>query len=88
MKAFPEMIAPAAEEAGIKLPPDLENYEASQYPHWLVFCRMQLGQPMPYPSVDWGNAKIVAAISNEEITKVTPEELVAKGFAIGLDKRC
>lgn len=83
MKAFPEMIAPAAGEAKIKMPPDLENYDKEQYPHWFVFCQLQLGSPMPYPSVDWDNAKVIASLSSEEILKVTPEELVAKGFCIG-----
>lgn len=27
MLAFPEMIAPAASEAGIKLPPDIEKFD-------------------------------------------------------------
>lgn len=83
MKAFPEMVAPAAEEAGIKLPPDLEHYNKEQYPHWFVFCRMQLGQPMPYPGVDWDNAKVIALLDSEEITKVTPKRLLTMGFSIG-----
>jgi len=60
MLAFPEMIAPAAKEAGIKLPPDLENFDSKAYPHWQVFCRMQLGQPMPHASAHWDNAKVIA----------------------------
>ena len=83
MKAFPGMIALAAKEAGIKLPSDLENFEASEYPYWVVFSKMQLGQPMPHPGVDWENAKVVAAVPIEEITKITPEQLIVRGFSIG-----
>lgn len=83
MKALPEMIAPAAREAGIKLPPDLENFDPKEYPHWKVFSAMQLGQPMPYPSVDWDNAKVVAKLTEEEAKTVTPEQLMAAGFQIG-----
>ena len=78
MKAFPEMIALAAEKAGIKLPPDLENFEPSDYPHWVVFSRIQLGSAMPYPGVDWDNAKVIAAISNEDIFKITPDRAGVK----------
>ena len=83
MKAFPQMIAPAAEEAGIKLPSDLENYDKSLYPHWFVFCGTQLGKPMPYSSVDWDNAKVIASLDDTEILQVTPEQLEAKGFLVG-----
>lgn len=83
MKAFPVMIAAAAAEAGIKLPPDLEDYDKARYPHWFVFCHMQLGSPMPYPDVDWDNAKVVVAFNDSEILKVTPGQLDAKGFRTG-----
>ena len=83
MKAFPQMIAKAAEDAGIKLPPDLDSFDPEEYPHWLVFCRMQLGQPMPYPEVDYDNAKVIANLSEEEVKRVTPIQLIQAGFLIG-----
>ncbi len=86
MLAFPGLIAPAAERAGIKLPEDVENYNKAEYPHWFVFSQMQLGAPMPDPSAHWDNAKVVAVIPNDQITKVTPEQLEEAGFRIGLSK--
>lgn len=86
MLAFPGLIAPAAEQAGIKLPKDVEDYNKTEYPHWFVFCQMQLGAPMPDPSAQWDNAKVVAAIPNDQITKVTPKQLEEVGFRIGFSK--
>lgn len=83
MKAFPDMIVPAAKEAGIKVPSDLENFEPKQFPHWTVFSRMQLGQPMPYPTVDWDNARVVAKLNKEKVKKITPKQLIEAGFLIG-----
>lgn len=83
MLAFPGLIAPAAEQAGIKLPDDVENYDKSQYPHWHVFSAMQLGAPMPHACAHWDNAKVIATLDDTEILTITPEQLEEKGFAIG-----
>lgn len=77
------MIANAAKKAGIRVPDDLENYDKKQYPHWNVFCAMQLGAPMPYPNVAFDNAKVVAALSIEEIETITAKQLLDRGFTVG-----
>ncbi len=86
MLAFPGMIAPAAEEAGIKVPEDLEEYKAIEYPHWAVFCRVQLGAPMPHASAHWDNAKVVASIPDKEIMIISYQKLLDKGLAVGFSK--
>ncbi len=86
MLAFPEMIAPAAEEADIKVPPDLENYSREDYPHWAAFCNVQLGAPMPHASAHWENAKVIATIPHSEIKLTTYQQLLDKGLAVGFSK--
>ena len=83
MMAFPAMIAPAAEKAGVDLPDDLEEYDPENYPHWHVFSLMQLGESMPYPGVHWNNAKIVADIPKEKLITLTFDDLVNEGFQVG-----
>jgi len=83
MLAFPEMIAPAAKEAGLKVPPDLRNFDPDEYPHWAVFCKVQLGAPMPHASAHWDNAKVVAKVAEDRIRQITPGELVGLGLAVG-----
>ena len=83
MLAFPEMIAPAAKEAGMKVPENLEDFDPKKYPHWQVFCKVQLGAPMPNASAHWDNAKIVTKVSEDKIMQVSYEELVGMGLTIG-----
>jgi len=86
MLAFPELIAPAATEAGIEVPPDLGNFDPEEYPHWTVFCNAQLGQPMPTPHAHWDNAKVIASISDEDIMNITVAQLIGKGLQVGFSK--
>jgi hypothetical protein len=80
MVAFHGMLAGPAVSAGIKLPEDLENYNTEEYPHWEVYCLLQLCRPLPYPAAHWDNAKIIASIPDDKIKKVTIAELVTFGF--------
>lgn len=83
MMAFPGMLVSAAERAGIKVPDDPDNYDKTKYPHFAVFCTAQLGNPMPYAGVHWKNARVIAEISDEDITKVTFQDLENRGFRVG-----
>lgn len=85
MLAFPSMLADAAEKAGILLPKDCDRFDENkeQYPHWFVFCIMQLGQPMPSPGVHYENAKVIAELTDEEIVTLTHLQIVKRGFQIG-----
>jgi hypothetical protein len=82
MIAFHGMLVPAAKEAGIKVPIDVENYNAAEYMHWHVYCTAQLGESHPYAGCHWENAKVIANIPDDEIEKVTVMDLIEKGFAI------
>jgi hypothetical protein len=83
MLAFPGMIAPAAEEAGIELPPNIEGYDPDEYPHWHIFQFIQLGTAMPHPAAHWDNAKVIATIPIEDIRHITMNDLLEKGLAVG-----
>ena len=37
MIALPIILVGPAEEAGMKVPEDIDNYDAKRYPHWHVF---------------------------------------------------
>ncbi len=77
----PHLISEAAAQAGIKLPPDLENYDKEEYPHWHLFCSAQLGVPIPYWDCHWENAKVIASISEDRVKTITVRELRDAGFA-------
>lgn len=83
MLAFPSMLRPAAKAAGIKVPEDLEDYDKNKYPHWYIFCVMQLGASMPYPGVAFDNAKVVAEIEKDELETITAQQLFDRGFYVG-----
>lgn len=83
MIAFPGMLLAPAEKAGMKFPADPENYDPSEYPHFHVFSIVQLGSPMPTPYSHWTNATIIAAIPEDKIKLITPEELESLGIEIG-----
>lgn len=83
MLAFPSMITRAAKEAGMKIP-DLSNtdeFDAKEFPHFQVFCSIQLCRP-----IDWQasepehNSKIIASIPDDEIELVTLEKLLSMGI--------
>jgi hypothetical protein len=82
MFAFPGMLVEAAIKAGMKVPNDPDSFDANEYPHFLVFCTVQLGTSMPYPGVHFDNAKVVASIPNDQITKVTLSDLISAGLCI------
>lgn len=83
MYAFPGMLIGPAQEAGISIPPDIENYTPNDFPHWHVFITAQLGKPLPSPTAGWHNAKMIAGIETEKLKKMTFKDLVKAGFAVG-----
>lgn len=78
------MIAEAAKIAGMKVPEDPEQWEEmkDEYPHFFVYCAVQLGGSLPYWGVHFDNAKVIAEIPEEQIMKVTFADLVAKGLQV------
>lgn len=82
MIAFAGMLTEAGRQAGMKVPhdPDGEDWIPDEYPHFDVFCKMQLGKPVRYHGEHWDNAKIVADIPEDRIREVTFNDLLALGF--------
>jgi hypothetical protein len=80
MIAFPEMLINPAKEAGMKVPENADKFDAKKFPHFQVFCIVQLGRRMPSPTSHWENAKIVASIPQEKIFTITNGELLAMGI--------
>ena len=80
MIAFPSMIVDAAKNAGIKIPSDLDDFDKNEFPHWYVFCALQLGRPMR-PGAQWDNAKVLAELSEDKIKSMTFEDFEQAGFS-------
>lgn len=83
MIAFARMLVEPALRAGMSVPPDPDDFKRAAFPHFAVFCHVQLGAPMPYPSAAWDNAKLIAALSDEEVKMVSIEDLIERGLATG-----
>ena len=86
MIAFPSLLVAPAKEAGIKVPENLDVYVPDDFMQWHVFTLWQLGRPMPWATVHWENAKLIADIPDEELLKLkTVRELLGfltvKGLA-------
>jgi hypothetical protein len=81
MIAYASMLVSAAEKAGMKVPVDSDNFVPEEFPHFHVFCLMQLGAAVPYHGCHWDNAKVIAEIPDEEIKSVTMQDILLKGFA-------
>lgn len=81
MIAFPSMLVQAAVLANISIPPYLDKYEMSEFPHWHTFCVMQLCRPTRYAGEHWDNAKIIASIPADKVLKTSLGELMELGFS-------
>lgn len=88
MIAFASMLIRPAEEAGMKCPTyqalkdKNDEFNPEKFPHFAVFCNVQLGQAMPSWTAHWENAKIIAAIPEDKIRTITLPELLALGLHI------
>lgn len=67
MIALSLALVSAAENAGIDIPDNPDDFDKNEYPYFHLFCCAQLGQPMPYMGCHWENAKIIAGLKKEEI---------------------
>lgn len=86
MIAFEGMLVEAAEQAGIKVPPEElldadpgEGFDPMEYPHFHVFCALQLCRPIQWGE-HWDNAKIIAAIPEERLTEMVLQDFLELGF--------
>jgi hypothetical protein len=86
MIAFPSMLVGPAKSAGMKVPPDdkVDEFQKikDEFPHFFVFCLIQLGMPMRTMTEHWENAKVIAEIPEDEIMKVNLLDLINKGLRI------
>ena len=82
MFLFPSMIYNAAVEAGMPVPPEssCESYDPNEFPHWHVYCNVQLGVPLTWGN-HWENAKLIARIPQEQLRTMTLCQLEEMGFS-------
>ena len=79
MMAFPGMLVDAATQAGMAVPLDPDRFSNNDFPHFFVFCQLQLGRRMAWDE-HWENAKVIAQIPVEELKKLTLEGFIARGL--------
>lgn len=89
MIVFPGMLIAPAAEAGMPHPDfDVDAIDSDDewqervvkpYPHFAVFCHVQLCRAMTGPTEHWENAKIIAAIPDDEIRTMTFSDLAEAG---------
>lgn len=86
MLAFASMLLSAADEAGIKHPPedqvDEMSYDRDQYPHWHVLCVTQLSRPMVHGE-HFENAVALSKISEDALKTMTINDLREAGVGCG-----
>ena len=70
MIIFPFLLVQAAAEAGMKYPTDPDNFDPNEFPHFQVFCNIQLSRPAS-PTEHWENAVKIAAIPEDKIRTMT-----------------
>lgn len=80
MMAFPGMLMEAAKQAGMKVPSDPDKYNMQEFPHFYVFCEVQLGRSLTSWTEHWDNAKVVAKVPEKEIRTITVQGLIDKGL--------
>jgi len=80
MLVFPHMLITPATAAGMSVPTDADNFDGNEYPHFAVFCTLQLGRRMKMDGEQWRNAKVIASIPKDRITQMTLEDFLAAGL--------
>jgi hypothetical protein len=80
MIVFESLLMKPASDAGMKVPDDPDKgFSAHEFPHFQVFCTLQLARPMSSPSQHWENAKIIAAVPEDKIRTMKLDDFVALG---------
>lgn len=85
MLAFPGMLIDAAVSAGMAVPPEEQvdemKFDVNLYPHFFVFCMIQLARPVAYHGEHWENAKVISSVPESDIRRVTLDNLIEKGLS-------
>ena len=63
----PETLVDSAKAAGIEVPPDLHDYDKSEYPFWHLYCLAQIDRPLANSDSHRKNACVIADIDPERI---------------------
>lgn len=85
MIVFPSMIAEAAERAGMKVPPNVDNVNfepdscKEEYPHFFAYCCLQLCRPIIWGN-HWQNAEIIAKVPEDKLKTMTEQDFRNLGF--------
>lgn len=79
MMCYPGMLVSAAEKAGMKVPKDPDNFDAKVYPHFNIFCNVQLNRAIRWGE-HWENAEVVAKIPDGKLKTITLAELIDMGL--------
>ncbi len=83
MLAFPEMLRSAALKANMSIPDvavEADELDAirNEYPHFWVFCQLQLCRPIEWGE-PWENAKVIAGIPEDKLKIMTMEDFIKAG---------
>lgn len=81
MIAYTGMLLPAAKKAGMRTPIDPDDFNAADFPHFNLFCVVQIGKAVRYHGEHWHNAEVIARLTKEEIDAITLEYLIEKGLS-------
>jgi len=76
---FPEMFLNHVEGTGLKVPEDASEFNKDEFPHWEVFLLLHLGRNIPNMNDIHYNAEIIAKIPDDQIRKITVNQLQALG---------
>ena len=88
MLAFPELLVEPAKKAGMSVPENANDFNLykNKHTHFWIFCQLQLGAPMPSPSVHFDNAQVIADIELEKLKTMSYDDFINAGFQIGYSK--
>lgn len=78
---FPHMLLPHIEKSKLKIPENIEHYNKKDYPHFYVFECLHLGVPIDVSALE-DNANIIAEIGDEDIFKLTLQDMINRGSYI------
>jgi hypothetical protein len=80
MMILESMLIDAAGKAGMKVPPDADEFDAAEFPHFRVFCNLQLCRPMKMDGEHFRNAEVIAQIPEERIKTMKLADFLAEGL--------
>lgn len=80
MMAFPSMLVSAAIAAKMPVPSNPDEFDHDKFPHFAVFCTLQLARPMKMDGEQFRNAKVITKIPEDKIKKMTLTDFIAEGL--------